>query len=446
MADFRFEGTTAAGRSARGVISASSSGEAKQKIQELAKKHQVKIVRIQKRKTFIYKVKNAQDVVIKGEQKAFTKDEVERALETLGYTIMNIQPKLLDFKLKPPTSEIVTFVRVSADMLREKLPYNEVLQLLVNDIQNASLRDSVKEIYNDLRQGKDSEEAFIKQEKILGKFTARMLGLASKSGNMTEIYDSTAKFLERNAEFNKSLRSALITPFFTMLVLLGAVVFYVAYIFPETAQLFLKLGMDLPPMTAFTLELSNFLVDNIWMLMVAGTAPLVAAVYFFRSPKGRFLFDKYIISLPIIGTLIHKVAIEIFCRVFYALYTGSGENIDALKLASEACGNKYIEHQVKSIAVPLMLSKGTGLVQAFEATGVFTKTALARFHSGTETGTVRKSALQIANYYEKETEYKLKNAIEFIQLMIAMVITIIITLLTLISSETAVMTPQSPTT
>ncbi len=192
MADFRFEGTTAGGRAARGVISAGSSGEAKQKIQELAKKHQVKITRIQKRKTFIYKVKNAQDVIIKGEQKAFTKEEVERALETLGYTVMNIQPKLLDFKLKPPTSEIVTFVRVSADMLREKLPYNEVLQLLVNDIQNASLRESVKEIYNDLRQGKDSEEAFIKQERILGKFTARMLGLAAKSGNMTEIYDSTS--------------------------------------------------------------------------------------------------------------------------------------------------------------------------------------------------------------------------------------------------------------
>ena len=231
-----------------------------------------------------------------------------------------------------------------------------------------------------------------------------------------------------------------------MLVLLGAVIFYVAYIFPETALLFMKLGMELPPMTAATLELSNFLVNNIWMLLFVGISPLFVAFYFFRSPKGRFLFDKYIISLPIIGTLIHKVAIEIFCRVFYALYTGSGENIDALKLASEACGNKYIEHQVKSIAVPMMLSKGTGLVQAFEATGVFTKTALARFHSGTETGTVRKSALQIANYYEKETEYKLKNAIEFIQLMIAMVITIIITLLTLISSETAVMTPQSPTT
>jgi len=92
----------------------------------------------------------------------------------------------------------------------------------------------------------------------------------------------------------------------------------------------------------------------------------------------------------------------------------------------------------------MMLSQGKGLVSSFEATGVFTKTALARFHSGAETGTVKKTALQIANYYEKETVYKLKNAIDFIQLGVAMIIMVIMTVLTLISSETALITPRTP--
>ena len=145
-----------------------------------------------------------------------------------------------------------------------------------------------------------------------------------------------------------------------------------------------------------------------------------------------------------IGSLIHKTTIEIFCRVFYALYSGSGENIDAIKLAAEACGNKYFENQIKLIAIPMMLNQGVGLVQSFEATGVFTKTALARFHSGAETGTVKKTALQIANYYERETVYKLKNAVDFVQLAIAMIIMIVMTALTLVSSETALVTPKSP--
>ncbi|HFE63048.1 MAG TPA: type II secretion system F family protein [Caldithrix sp.] len=444
MSDFKFEGTTRNGKLVQGVISANHYLQAKKRIRQFASKHRLKILHVKKRKTFLYKIQRNDEKPISGEQKAFSKEEVRQALQKLGYRVLRIQPKLFDLNLRPPASEIVTFVRLSADLLREKLPFNEVLQLLINDIRNPTLRASIREINHDLRQGKDSEEAFLKQEKSFGKFSARMLGLASKSGNMSDIYESTARFLERQAEFKKNLRSALIMPLFTLLILFGAVIFYVTYIFPETAKLFLKLGSELPPMTRTTLQISDFLLDNMLLILLLTGAAGSGLIYFFRAAKGKFVRDKYILRIPIIGSLFQKTTIEIFCRVFYALYSGSGENVDAIKLAAEACGNRYFEEQIKTIAIPMMLSQGKGLVSSFEATGVFTKTALARFHSGAETGTVKKTALQIANYYEKETVYKLKNAIDFIQLGVAMIIMVIMTVLTLISSETALITPRTP--
>jgi len=229
-----------------------------------------------------------------------------------------------------------------------------------------------------------------------------------------------------------------------LLVLIGAVIFYVAYIFPETAKLFLKMGTELPPMTTATLKLSDFLIENIMALILTTIGAIAGIVYFFSTPTGKFFKDKYIIKIPVLGSLVHKTIIEIFCRVFYALYSGSGENIDAIKISAEACGNKFVEQQIKNKAIPMMLSKGKGLVEALESTGVFTKTALSRFHSGAETGTVRKSAQQIANYYEKETVYKLKNVVDFVQLIIALIIMIVMTALTLVSSETAMIKPKTP--
>ncbi len=444
MPDFRFEGTTIEGKSVQGFVSADNSTEAKSKVRQLAEQHQVKVQRIRRRRSFIYKVQRANEKPLKGEQKAFTKEELKLAFEKLGYTSVSVHPKFLDIKLPPPATEVITFVRLSADLLREKLPFTEVLQLLTNDVQNPRLKEALKEINNDLRQGKDSEEAFLRQEKVLGPFTARMLGIASKSGNMANIYESTAKFLERSAEFKRSLRSALIMPMFTLLVLAGACVFYIAYIFPETAKLFAKLGTELPPMTTATLALSDIIMNNGLAFLTVTLSLAGGLIYFLRTPKGHFFRDKYMIKIPVLGTLIHKSSIEIFCRVFHSLYSGSGENIEAIKLAAEACGNKYMEHQIKTVAIPMMLSQGRGLVQSFEASGVFTRTALARFSSGAETGTIKATALQIASFYEKETVYKLKNAVEFIQLAIAMIIMIVITLLTLISSETALIKPKSP--
>jgi len=444
MPDYRFIGIANTGKSVQGVIAADTTSEAKKKIKKMAAHHKVKISKIQKRKTWIYKIQKNGEKPVKGEQKAFTKQEVNQALTKLGYKVLSVQPKLNFLVLKPPAADLVTFVRLSADLLREKLPFNEVLQLLSNDLNNPALRDAVRQINNDLRQGKDSEEAFLKQERVLGKFTARMLGLASKSGNMADIYESTAKFLERNAEFRKNMRQALIMPLFTLLILFGACVFYVAYIFPETAKLFLKLGSELPPMTKATLDLSDFLIANMPIFMIVMAVLTGGLIYFLRTPKGKFFKDRYILKLPVMGPIVHKTTIEIFCRVFYSLYSGSGENVDAIRLASEACGNKYFEDRIKNVSIPLMLREGRGLVDSFKEADVFTPTALSRFNSGAETGTVKMTAVQIANYYEKETVYKLKNAVDLVQIVVAMIIMIVMTALTLVSSETALVSPKSP--
>ena len=161
MPEFRFQGMKPGGRAVQGVVSAESRNQARKIVVDLAQKNQFKLTNIKARTTFIYKVKKGFEKPVVGEQKAFSKEEVVQALEHMDYKIISVQRKFLDVKPKPPATEIVTFVRVSADLLREKLPFNEILQLLTNDIENKTLRDSVRDINNDLKQGKDSEQAFI---------------------------------------------------------------------------------------------------------------------------------------------------------------------------------------------------------------------------------------------------------------------------------------------
>lgn len=445
MPEYRIDGITLSGKTVSGSITADNRSIAKVKAGELARDKKFKVTGIHERVTFLYRVQKGADKPIDGEQKAFTSDEVRTALEKMGFRVVYVRKKLFGNKLHAaPVVDVITFVRVSTDLMKQKLPFNEIMQLLINDIPNQTLRDSVKEINAELKQGKDSEKVFMKQAPVLGKFTAQMLGLASKSGNMAEIYESAAKFMERNAEFKKNLKSALITPLITLFVLFLTCIFYIAYIFPKTAEMFVKFKIKLPPMTAATLKMSDWLVDNAIVLTILFTIPTVALMWYARTERGRFLTDKYMIKIPVLGSMLHKTAIEIFCRVFYALYSGSGENIEIIRMAAEACGNRFMEHQIKTIAIPMMLERGKGLTEAFEATGVFTKTAISRFSSGAETGTVKLTAIQLAEYYEKETGYRMRNAIEVIQLSVSMLIMVVLTALTLVSSETALVKPENP--
>ena len=345
MAEYKIEGLTVAGKPVSGMISADNLKDAKQKASSMAFEKKFKLTGVFERVTWLYRVQKGTEKPIDGEQKAFTKVEVKQALEKMGYRVTYVRKKMFGNKQRAaPAVDIITFVRMSADLMRQKLPFNEILILLMNDITNPALRDAVKEINSELKQGKDSEKVFIKQAAVFGKFTANMLGLASKSGNMTEIYESTAKFLERNAQFKRNLKSALIMPLVTLFILFLAVLFYVGYIFPATAEMFEKFKIELPPMTKATLGFSRWLTANFIPLMIAVFVPIGLFLRFMTTERGQFLLDKSIIKVPIVGPLLHKTAIEIYCRVFYALYSGSGENIEVIRMAAEACGNKYMEH------------------------------------------------------------------------------------------------------
>jgi type IV pilus assembly protein PilC len=444
MPTFRYQGLALSGRIMQGVISAQGRQEAKKRAGEIAAQRRFRLQTLEKKTTFLYKVQRGGEAALVGQQKAFSATDVQRALEKMGYNVLSIRRKFWDFRVKPPSKEIVMFIRLSADLLREKLPYDEILGLLANDMTNKTLRQALKEINQDLKDGRDGVEVFGKQADVLGRFPAHLLGVASKSGNMAEIYESTAKFVERNEDFKRNLRAALIMPSIIGLALLGAIIFYVGYIFPQTAKMFLQFDITLPPMTAFTLVMSEFLQK--YILFIAGGFGLLILILtrFALSRRGRFTFSKYLIHIPLIGPLLHKISIEIWCRVFYSLYSGSGENVEAIRTASEACRNPYMEKQIKEVAIPLMLNEGVGLVEALAKTGVFTENALQRLHAGTESGTVRTTANQVANYYEKETTYKLRNLIDMIQVSIAVAIMIVMTAITIVSAETAVIHPKYP--
>ena len=444
MAEFRFTGTAATGKSVQGTVYAPNRKAAQQKVKSLSEKHAFSLQDLEKRMVFHYKVKHPSGKVVKGSQKAYAEDEIRGALDRMGLEVVSVNKELISLQRKPASGDVIMFVRLAANLLMEKMPFNEVMNLLMADISAPALKQVLRDINSDLKAGMEAKQAFMKHQDSLGKFTAYMLGVASQSGNMAEIYEATARFMERKDEFRKSVRSALISPMMTILATIGVFIWYVWSIVPQTAGLFADFdGLELPPLTTFSLALSAFLDTYIGLILVLIIAVAGGLFAYFRTPKGQMQMAQYMVKIPVIGSLLHKLNIEVFSRVFAILYSGSGENLEVIKVAAEACGNPYMEHRIKTITIPMMMGQGAGLVQSMEAAGVFTPMALSRFKTGAETGAVRKSAQQMADYYERETTLKLKMAVETIQTFVGLFIGLMVAFLTVLSAETAMIRPSS---
>ncbi len=444
LEEYRYQGITPAGKGVQGIVLARNKKTAKKLVEDVASKHKISINSILKKRVFLYYVKLPNGKKVKGRQAAFTKGEVARALTNIGYKNARIEPTLIDIKMKPPYSSILMFVNLSSFLLKEKMSYDKILRMLADEEANLTLKETLKKIESELKKGKEGTEVFARYEDIFGKFPAYMMGLATKSGNMAEVYDATAKFMERESEFKKSLRQALMDPAFMVIAMTAAVLYYIIVIFPETATMFVKFGIDLPPMTAATLDLSDYFAANWWWMALLFVIPVVVMVAWWRTPKGMVWRDHTMIKLPILGHLLHKQSIEIFFRVFAAIYSGAENNIETLTASAEACRNKFIEKGIKEVTIPLMLKEGMQLVPALDKADVFNQSTLSRLKTGTESGNILQSAQQISLFYEKETTYKMQNIIQSIQTLVGGFIAVVITLLTVVSSEIATISPPTP--
>jgi type IV pilus assembly protein PilC len=433
--EYRITARDLSGKTVQRFVFAPSYLQARKKAKTICELNRSVLVSLKKKRNFNYRVRRG-NKEITGIQSAYSRREVVSALERLGFKVKFVRAAF-DFKMAASTGEIVSFIGTSAKLLEQKMPYTEVLRIMSNNVRDNYLKTALRDIIQDLKNGVDSRDAFARQGKVFGEHTALMLGIASKSGNMTSIFQSVARLVERQADFKKGLTSSLILPAVTSLTLVGAIAFYVVYLLPQMAEMLAPVTSKMPPLTEATLKFSAFVQQNVAWLTSVSLLAIIGFYAYLLSASGRMAFHRFIIRVPYMGRIMRNTSVEIFCRVLGIIYTSSGENIDAIRLAGEASGNRFLEKQIKTIAVPLMLKYGTELAHALEQTAFFPDMVVSRFRTAGETGDVKATSSQLADYYQMENQYAMKNLVSFIEVAISMIIMGALVFLTYLSSETA---------
>jgi type IV pilus assembly protein PilC len=172
--------------------------------------------------------------------------------------------------------------------------------------------------------------------------------------------------------------------------------------------------------------------------MTAVSLTGIAGFYaYLLTEKGKLFRDHAIIRIPYVGNILRNTSTEIFCRVLGILYTSSSENIEAIQIAAEASGNAYLSHRVKTVVIPSMLKYGVELSKALGSANFFPDMVISRYNTAAETGSVKESSVQLADYYQLENQFAMKNLLSFIEIMITVVIMVALVFLTLLSTETA---------
>jgi len=387
--------------------------------------------------TFFYKGRTNRGDSIEGNIEAHSADAVAAQLFNSGITPIDITEKQQSseiiisnpFGKKVGIDELILFSRQMYTLMKAGVPITRSITSLSDSSQNTTLKQTLHTIVEDLESGRELSAAMTPFSKIFSHLYISMIQVGENTGRLDESFLQISEYLELEKGTRDRIKAALRYPMIVMIAIGAAIAVINLFVIPAFAKVYSGLNAELPWATKFLIATSNFTVDN-WPFLLAGIILTVVGINMYvHTDNGRYKWDKYKLRLPIVGSIINRSLLARFSRSF-AMATRAGVPlIQTMTVVSRAADNSYISERILDMRNGI--ERGDTLTRTAAATGLFTPLVLQMMSVGEETGAVDDLLQEVAEYYEREVDYDLKNLSAAIEPILIVAIGIMVFILAL---------------
>lgn len=363
--------------------------------------------------TYKYKAVDSDGKYTKGKITADSELEVELLLSQQNQTLVSlrevgrkksaISPKKVT---KVKTKSLITFTYQLATYLESGVPLLSALYDLSTSAEDPKMGVVVSEIYKAIEQGSSLENALKAFPKIFSPLYIGAVRSGETTGNLAEVLRYLSGYLEWQAELRSQVIQAMIYPLILSVALSGAIIILVTFAFPKFVSIFNAMDIDLPLPTKFLIWLSDFMRVYWKMLLFIVVMMGVILHLFIRTERGRYIFDRFKLHLPVFGILIKKVSISRFAHTFSMALRSGIDVIRALALCRQVVGNKIIENELAVIMDKVNM--GESLANAFRDAEEFPVLVTRMVAVGETSGTLEDTVAKISEYYDSEVPKTIK--------------------------------------
>lgn len=368
---------------------------------------------------FAYKGRNAGGQLMEGVLEGATSGAVADALLARGLTPVEIRETrqkaasaaasgrgLTLFKPKVGHIDLMLFTRQIHTLLKAGVPIIRALTGLQEAATNPAMKAVIQEVRESLEAGRELSMALARRPDVFPPFYLSMVRVGEATGLLDEIFLRLFDHLEFERFMKEQVKSALRYPAFVVIAMAVAIVIINIFVIPAFADVFKKLGTQLPLMTRALIAFSDFMLAG-WPYMLLA---LIGGVFAFRSwvrtPKGHYQWDTIAMRLPIAGKIVRKASLARFARSF-ALGMRSGVPImQALSNSAQTVGNAYITRAIEGMRENV--ERGESVLRATIGAGIFTPVVMQMVAVGEESGALDEMMEEIGQMYQREVEYELK--------------------------------------
>ncbi|TDP74978.1 type II secretion system F family protein [Roseateles toxinivorans] len=382
--------------------------------------------------TFAWRGRNNRGEQIDGVLDAETEDAVAGQLLAGGVTPVQIRPAGASLSApkqdwwhalgaRPVSMEdCLVLSRQLYTLQKAGVPILRSLAGLQASTAQQSLIALLEDIRASLDQGRELSAALARHPKVFSPFYVAMVRVGEMTGRLTEVFQRLSEHLEFELDIRARIKQALRYPMMVIVAMVIAVVIINIFVLPTFATAFAGFKTELPLMTRILLGFSSWTLQWWPMLVAAGVGLVVVVRGVLASPEGRYRWDRLKLRLPIAGPIVLKATLARFARSF-ALASSSGVPISqAMTVVAQTVDNAFIGNRIEQMRDGV--ERGESISRCAAAAGVFTPIVLQMIAVGEETGELDTLMVEIAQMYERETDYSIKGLSASIEPVLLLII------------------------
>ncbi len=368
---------------------------------------------------FTFSGKDASGQKISGERVAPNKQALQQQLRREHITPGAVREKGKEFVMptfgssKVKVKDIAIFFRQFSVMIDAGLPLVQCLEILAANQENPSFQKTLTGVRTTVEGGATLANAMRQYPAVFDDLTTNMIEAGETGGILDIILQRLAIYVEKAVRLKAAVKSALIYPVSVIslaTLIVGALLKWVVPIF---SNLFAGLGVALPLPTRIVMGLSGFVQSFWWVFIVAIVAAVFGLKAIRKNPKGRYYFDKFLLHLPVVGSLLRKIAVGRFTRTLGTLITSGVPILEGLAITARTSGNAVLEEAL--MKVRKAIEEGRTIVDPLRECGVFPNMVTQMIGVGEATGAMDSMLQKIADFYEEEVDAATKDMLAMLE-------------------------------
>ncbi len=324
-----------------------------------------------------------------------------------------------------PDSELYHFTRLFATLTRAGVPILETLEMLVDRVNNAKMQQGLREIAQNVKAGTGLTPSFAKQNSIFDKTYLQLLEVGEESGNLPQVLDRITQLLRKRIQLRSMIVKALTYPMLVMVLSAVVVTAILIKIVPRFKDIYSKFGGELPFITKLTLGASDVLIGYFPIVLVAAVIFLILFTLGKKTEVGKRLYDRLILSLPLLGQMFHTYEIAGFSKSFSMLVHSGITVTGALDLIQHAVERYQISEALKQAND--LIKNGKSISDSFDAQAPWLPELLNRMVAvGERSGNLPEMLDHVADFYEEEFNNKVETLASLIEPMLIVFLGVVI--------------------